>query len=170
MTKAEKQLQARADKLRSKLAEAEALAEHLRNQLAKIDKRITGEPDKQTGLELLWKAAPPMARTRSSKVQCRKAWNLIPEAERPKIAEIIAAMRAWSRCWDWKKDGGMFVPGLHRWIQDRRWENLPEDTAGTGTRGFEAPKRAPQADPADVVTDPAEIAKLLSRRVQRINS
>lgn len=163
MTKAEKQLQARAERLRVKLAEAEAVAAHLRNQLSRIDRKITGEPDKQTGLDLLWKAAPPMARTRSSQVKCRKAWNMIPESERPKITVILSAIHAWSRCWDWKKDGGMFVPGLDKWIRDRRWENLPEDTAGSGTRGFAPSKPVPTPTlpqtQADQPATPADIAE-----------
>lgn len=144
MTKAEQKLHSDAERLRDKLAAAQAVVDDLRARLDRIERKLTGEPPKETGLDMLWKAAPPMARTRSSKQACRKQWNRIPESERPRIAEILTAMRAWSRCWDWKKDGGMYVPGLDKWIRDRRWENLPEDTAGSGQRGFEPARKIQQ--------------------------
>jgi hypothetical protein len=148
MTKAEQKLHADAEKLRVKLAEAEAVVDTIKAKLNRIDRKLTGEPSRETGLDMLWNAAPPMARTRASKFRCRKAWNCIPESERPKISDMLHAIRAWSRCWDWKKDGGMYVPGLDKWIKDRRWESLPEDTAGSAARKFEAaPKTTPEPDP-----------------------
>lgn len=166
MTAAEKKLHTQADKLRNQLAAAQATVDHLTAKLTRIERKLTGEPPKETGLDMLWKAAPPMARTRSSKFRCRQSWNRIPESERPKIAEVINAMRAWSRCWDWKKDGGMFVPGLHKWISERRWENLPEDTAGTSIRKFEtAAKPAILPDPDAPINEdelPATAADIIA--------
>ncbi len=154
MTKAEQKLHAQAEKLRNQLAAAQATVDDLKAKLSRIDRKITGEPPKETGLDMLWKAAPPMARTRSSKHKCRQQWLRIPESERPKIAEVINAMRAWSRCWDWKKDGGLFVPGLHKWIAERRWENLPEDqSAGSQARKFEAAPATPQSSPQDPLSE-----------------
>ena len=142
MTKAEQKLHSDAEKLRNKLAAAQAEVDCLQAKLNRIERKLTGEPPKETGLDLLWNAAPAMARTRSSKFLCRKAWNRIPEAERPRFGEIMNALRAWSRCWDWKKDGGMFVPGLDKWISERRFESLPEDTAGSAVRKFETSQKA----------------------------
>lgn len=148
MTKAEQKLHADAEKLRNQIAAAQAVVDDLQAKLNRIDRKLSGEPPRETGLDMLWKAAPPMARTRSSKFKCRQAWNRIPDAERPKIGEIINAMRSWARCWDWKKDGGMYVPGLDKWIKERRWENLPEDTAGSAARKFDSsPKTVSQPDP-----------------------
>jgi hypothetical protein len=161
MTKSEQKLQAQAEKLRNQLAAAQAVVDDLKAKLERIERKATGEPPRETGLEMLWKAAPPMARTRSSKFKCRQKWNRIPESERPRISEVINAMRAWSRCWDWKKDGGMFVPGLDKWIQERRWENLPEDTAGSSARSFEAPKK-PDPAPAEEPATAEEIAAALA--------
>ena len=148
MTKAEEKLRRDSDKLRNQLAAAQAVVDGIQTKLNRIERKLTGEPPSATGLDLLWNAAPPMARTRSSKFKCRQAWNRIPENDRPKFGEIMSALRAWSRCWDWKKDGGMFVPGLHKWIGERRWESLPEDTAGSAARKFEsAPKPVTEPDP-----------------------
>lgn len=151
MTKAEEKLHRDADKLRNQLAAAQAVVDGIQTKLNRIERKLTGEPPSATGLDLLWNAAPPMARTRSSKFKCRQAWNRIPEIERPKFGEIMNALRAWARCWDWKKDGGMFVPGLHKWIGERRWESLPEDTAGSAARKFET---AQKTTPAAAEPDP----------------
>jgi hypothetical protein len=40
----------------------------------------------------------------------------------------------------------MFVPGLHKWIAERRWESLPEDTAGSAPRMFEPAKKPAPSD------------------------
>lgn len=173
MTKAEQKLHADAEKLRNKLAAAQAVVDNLTAKLNRIDRKLTGEPPKETGLDMLWKAAPPMSRTRSSKFKCRQAWNRIPECERPRFAEIMNALRAWSRCWDWKKDGGMFVPGLHKWISERRWESLPEDTAGSAPRMFEPAKKPISSDeePATAAEIAAAFAPLKSIfKSTRVNS
>lgn len=149
MTKAEQKLHSDAEKLRNKLAAAQAEVDSLQAKLNRIERKLTGEPPQATGLDLLWNAAPAMARTRSSKFKCRQAWNRIPESERPRFGEIMNALRAWSRCWDWKKDGGMFVPGLHKWISERRFESLPEDTSGSAARKFEGAPKKQLPDPQD---------------------
>lgn len=169
MNKTEQKLHNDAEKLRVKLAAAQAVVDQIRGKLNRIERKLTGEPPKETGLDMLWDAAPPMARTRSSKVKCRAAWNRVPESERPKLGVILHALQAWSRCWDWKKDGGQYVPGLDKWIRDRRWENLPEDLGGSG-RKFESPK-----DPAPAGSDetamPEEIAAIFKDITpKRVNS
>jgi hypothetical protein len=173
MTKAEQKLHADAEKLRDKLAAAQAVVDDLQAKLNRIERKLSGEPPKETGLDMLWNAAPPMARNRSSKVLCRKQWNLIRESERPKIGVVLNAIRAWSRTWDWKKDGGLYVPGLDKWIRDRKWENLPEDTAGSSPRKFESAKAAqPVPDPsASEPVMPDEVAEIFSKITpKRINS
>lgn len=81
------QLEATAASLRKKLAEAEAVADQLRAKL-------TGGPIPLSGLELLWQAALPKSRERSSKHRCRTAWNRIPQGERPRMEVMIAALKA----------------------------------------------------------------------------
>lgn len=171
MTPAEKKLHARADRLRNKIAEAQGTVDHLQAQLRKIEAKIAGDPPVETGLDLLWDAAPAMARNRSSRLKCRVAWNRVPATERPRIPELISALKCWSRCQEWRKDDGQFVPALDRWIKERRWVDLPEDGKNDVAARYRTnPKPIPQPDPDDVVTDPAEIAKLLSTRPARMNS
>lgn len=171
MSKSKAQLQAEAGKLRLKIAETEAILTGLRNRLAKIDAQAAGEPAPETGLELIWKAALPISRTRSSKMLCRKAWNMIPLADRPKIPEALAALHAWNRCEEWKKDGNQYAIALDRWIRERRWESLPETKAERDALArYRTTPQLHQPEPSQEVLDRAEIAALLSVKAPRINS
>lgn len=172
MSKAHEKLQAQAERLRRQLAEAEAVVGQLKNKLARTEAKLTGGPAPSTGLDLLWKAARPIARTRSSKIRCRTEWQRIPAHERPTIQTILDALTIWNRCAEWKKDGGAFIPGLHRWIKDRQWENLPEDARpDPGARYRTTPK--PEPVPEQTEEDIAALAEFLKFRPsspQRINS
>lgn len=173
MTSAEKKLHAQAEKLRDQLAKAQAIVDDLAARLRKVEGKISSDPSPETGLEILWKEAPRMARTRSSKFKCRAAWNRIPPTQRPRVVEVIAALKAWSRCSEWKKDDGQFVPALDRWIKERRWESLPEESnSDVAARYRVASKPARFTAPEDVATpeDIAEIFKALSPKSRRMNS
>ena len=170
MSTAQDKLRAQAASLRKKLAAAAATADQLRAKLALIEARITGGPIPLSGLEILWQAALPMSRQRSSKHRCRTAWNRIPIAERPRIETMIAALKAWNRCEEWKKDGNQFAPGLHRFIAERMWEDLPESSSrDVAARYRTTPKPIPQPT-GEEITDPLEIARLLSVRPLRMPS
>jgi hypothetical protein len=74
----------------------------------------------------IWKNTPPKGRERSSKKQLEDALKKIPAKDRPEQAEIIAALEAWKVTELWSKDGGQYVAGIHRWVNDRKWESPPE--------------------------------------------
>ena len=57
-------------------------------------------------------------------------------------------------------DGGQFVPGLHRFIQERLWEDLP-DVPQPSARYRTAPKPLPAPAPEDLATA-EDIAALLA--------
>jgi len=171
MSKSKANLEADANKLRVKIAEHEAILQGLRNRLAKIDAKASGEPTPDTGLDMLWQAALPISRTRSSKMLCRKAWNMIPATDRPKIADAVAALVAWNRCEEWKKDGNQYAIALDRFIRERRWESLPETKAERdGLARYRTTPTIPKPTPEDEISDPAEIARFLSIRAPRMNS
>lgn len=155
--------------LRKKLADTEATASGLKLKIAQAEARITGQPVPINGLDALWKVALPIARNRSSKHLCRKAFNLIPKAERPDIDTMISALKVWNRSLEWKKDGNQFVPALDRWIKERRWEHLPEVPTPSARYVTIIPQK-PKPDPEDEITDPAEIAKFLSLKPERVRS
>lgn len=161
MSAAREKLTARAEKLRTQLAAAQATVDDLKAKLAKIEGTLAGDPPPETGLDLLWKEAPAMARTRSSKYKCRVAWNRIPPRDRPRVPEVLAALKAWKRCFEWKKDDGQFVPALDRWIKERRWEDWPEDVKkDPGARYRTVEKPAPTAPSAE---DQAALAEFLKQ-------
>lgn len=171
MSAAEQKLDSQAERIRKQLSAAEAQVEHLRNKLAVITARIAGTAPPITGLDLLWAAALPMARNRSSKIKCRQAWNRIPKEERPTVQQAIDALKIWNKSEEWKKDGNQFVPALDRWIKNRKFEELPEgSTRDVAARYRTTPKPLPLSVPGEDVTDPAEIAKLLCIRAPRMNS
>lgn len=170
MSKAVEKLQSQVERLRRQLAEAEAVVGQLKSRLARLESKLTGEPAPETGLDLLWTAALPIARTRSSKIQCRTEWLRIPAHDRPTVTIALDALTKWNRCPEWRKDGNCFVPGLHRWIKARQWENLPEGSDKPAASRYRLPEKAVQPAIGETVTDAAEIAKLLSIRAPRMNS
>ncbi|WAC21016.1 hypothetical protein OVA24_06420 [Luteolibacter sp. SL250] len=155
-------------KLQRQIADTEAKLQNLREKLARATTPKAEKPAATFELDPLWKAALPISRTRSSKHQCRKEWNKIPKAQRPDIEVIVNALKAWNRSPEWKKDGNAYAPGLHRFISRRQWEDLPETTEAP-SRHRAAPQPVQQPS-GPGITDPAEIAALLSIKTPRMNS
>lgn len=156
-------LNTEANRLRRQIAEVEAQLDDLRARLAKIVAELDGQPKPETGLDMLWKIAVATARNRSSKQKCRVAWNMIPKAERPTIEVLLAALTAWNKSPDWKKDNNSYVPGLDKWIKARQWENLPEvATADPLSRYRATPKPRTETTPEDIAS-PADIAALFAK-------
>ena len=152
------------DALRRQLATLEAKAEIVRVKIKRMAAKEAGAPCITTGLDLLWNAALPNSRTRSSKLQCRTEWNRIPVSERPSVADALAALKIWNRTSQWKEEGGKFAPGLHRFIKNRLWESLP-DLPKPMARYSPAPAApAKPTTPDEPITDRAEIARLLRVR------
>ncbi len=156
------------NKLRRLLADAEATVSGLKLRIAKAEAKLTGEPVPVAGLDVLWKHALAIARNRSSKHLCRKAWNMIPRNERPTVEVMVHALKIWNRSPEWKKDGNQYVMALDRWIKERRWEDLPEVEAAP-SRYPTAPKPLIKSAPEASAT-PEEIAEILGalkpRRMQ----
>ncbi len=169
MSTSKQAISAQVTKLRKQLADAEATVSGLTLKLAQAEAKLSGETVPVSGLDSLWKIALPIARNRSSKHLCRKAWNTIPKGERPTIQVMLNALKIWNRCMEWKKDGNQYVPALDRWIKERRWEDLPEVPQPSARYQNITKPIAPQ-DPSEAVTDAAEIAALLSIKPLRMNS
>jgi|GEM_PF-4473962 len=148
--------------LTRRIADTEATLGSLRSKLAKAQAKDTGVQPPPSGLDLLWKAALPMSRKRSSKHLCRAAWNRLPQAERPLVADAITALKSWNRDDEWRKNDGMFAPGLHRFISERKWEDLPEGSHADPLARYRCTAPKSQPIPAsDLVTDHNEIRALL---------
>ena len=150
-----------ANDLRRRIAAGEADLDALRAKLAGIEAKLAGNPVPiVSGLDLLWKIALPNSRSRSSKQQCRVEWNKIPKADRPPVQTLLDALKIWNRCDDWKRDANTFAPGLHRWIKNRCWEDLPEVSAAPSRYRATPPKLTPPSN--EQAATPAEIAAILA--------
>jgi hypothetical protein len=72
----------------------------------------------------LWNNSPKQARNRSSKKKVADAWKRVKT--KPSKTQLLGAIYAWCMCDDWVKDSGQFIQGLHIWIKDEKWQDLPE--------------------------------------------
>lgn len=72
----------------------------------------------------IWEIYPSSGRNRSSKKQAADAWR--KARPRPDIEDVLRVLRLWVSSEQWKKDGGQYVLGVHRWISNRSWEAEPE--------------------------------------------
>ena len=77
-------------------------------------------------LDEIWNLSPSRSRPRTSKKKVDDEWKKIKKADRPEPETVISAFQAWLKCDEWTRDGGAYVPGLHLWIKNRQWENVPE--------------------------------------------
>ena len=163
-----KDLEKTVDGLRQQVILAETTLGHLRSKLATAEARLTGSPAPESGLDLLWKAALSKSRERSSKHLCRIEWNRVPKHDRPPVQQAVTALKAWNRSEEWKKDGNAFAPGLHRFIKNRMWEDLPEGSTYDPSARY---RPTPQAPPIQrTAEDEAALAEFLKLPVKRMQS
>jgi hypothetical protein len=158
---------AKIAKLRKEIALLEAQLGGLREDLARLE-RAPGDESPLSGLDLLWKAALPKSRERSSRHQCRVAWNSIPKHERPDLETAVAALRAWNKCEEWSKDGGKFAPGLHLFISRRRWEDIPQVRDPISQYRARKPAAQAPATKAEEFASQADIAAILGSLTRKI--
>lgn len=67
----------------------------------------------------IWEAYPP--EKRCSKKEARKAFNQIPDVNNL-IEDILKGLNEMKGKEAWKKDGGRWIPGLARFLENRIWE------------------------------------------------
>jgi hypothetical protein len=161
-----KKLEAEIARVRKEIAEQEAVLGGLKEKLARLLKQQN--PADQTavsGLDLLWKAALPISRQRSSKHQCRVAWHRLPANERPTIEVAVAALKAWNQCDQWTKDRNAYAKGLHLFIQFRMWEDVPQVSDPLGK--YRAPKSAAPAPAPEELASPDVVAEILGSLTRR---
>lgn len=170
MSDSKEKLRTTANKLRTQIADCEATLGGLKNRLAKIEAQVEGKPVVMSALDEIWKLAPASSRANCSKHSCRKRWNLIPKNQRPTAEVLIHAMKVWSRCPQWKKDGGQYAPAVDRWIEERRWEDLPEVAEAPSRARQAAPKVIPQTPPEEAATAADIAAAFAPLKPRRMNS
>lgn len=72
----------------------------------------------------IWSNIPSASKMRSSKKQLAAAWKKL--RVKPTLAELESALSAWNKSDKWTAG---FSEGIHIWIQNEQWENLPEPSA-----------------------------------------
>jgi aspartate oxidase len=89
-------------------------------------------------LKIIWNQTPPMGQQWSSLEKLKTAWVEIPAAKRPTMEIVMHALNQWCASEAWQKESGRWVPAIHNWIKDRKWENIPTNQT-TST----SPKKLP---------------------------
>jgi len=109
------------------------LAEKRREEKSIKKEAIASCPASPDVLAEIWAGSPKASRERSSHKQVADAWTKIKVGDRPSIETLCQALEAWKTTKKWR-DG--FSEGLHLWIKNRQWENIPTPEAETpsGTR------------------------------------
>jgi hypothetical protein len=92
-------------------------------------------------VDIIWKNTPQKGRERSSKKLLENALKKIPAKDNPGQAEIIRALEAWKVSELWLKDGGQYVAGIHRWVNDRKWDSPPEPAIPKRTASINTGRR-----------------------------
>lgn len=77
--------------------------------------------------ERFWKAYPK----KRDKLRARKAWEkLAPDMELCRV--MAAALEQQKLSNDWRKEGGAYIPNPSTWLNNRRWEDEPDETPEAG--------------------------------------
>jgi hypothetical protein len=164
-----KETAAKIAKLRKEIASLEAKLGGRREELARLE-RAEGDTSPLSGLDLLWQAALPKSRERSSRQQCRVEWHRLAKEDRPRIEVAVAALRAWNRCEQWTKDGTAYAPGLHQFIKRRLWEDVPQ-VRDPLSKYKAAKPAAPVAPPAaHELADADDVADIIGSLTRKLRT
>jgi len=93
------------------------------------------------GVLEIWEAMPQISKERSSRRELAKAWE---DAGKPFPGTVVAALEVWKQSEKWTKDSGTYQEAAHRWMKNRKWEELPaipKTPAQEREEAFEAGKK-----------------------------
>lgn len=76
------------------------------------------------GFLLAWQSFPGPGRDRSCRRDSFRVWE--SENLETKTDKVLAAIAAWKSSEQWTRDGGQYVPALHRWLKRRKWTEPPQ--------------------------------------------
>ena len=120
-----KQTQANASKAKQTEANQANADNKIKNKNKSIDKDI--DINTLVGFDEFWQAYPK----KTGKGEARKAWAKIrPDAEL--LQQILAAVEWQSKCDQWQRDNGQYIPYPATWLNQQRWED--EDVQITSKR------------------------------------
>ncbi len=115
---------------------------------------------KADGFDRWWKACPPKGRARADKRKCLKFWrdNRLVYIE----DAVIDYMQRCVKSNDWRRDGGQFIPGVYRWLQDKKWvdETYIQDIGGPSRKKVERKARAIEQGGREASEQNAKLAEV----------
>ena len=92
---------------------------------------LGGEGVCESEFEAFWEAYPKKA----SRLNALKSWEkLNPDSKL--IREISAALESQKKSEQWKKENGRFIPYAAKWLNERRWEDIPEPESTAEEKGY----------------------------------
>lgn len=81
----------------------------------------------------IWEASHPMGRKRSSKKEIRHELRQLRKDGMPPPGTFRRSLEVWKASDEWTRDGGQYIPAVHRWISARKWEISEGDLRSTVT-------------------------------------
>lgn len=75
-------------------------------------------------LKELWSTCPKTGRERSSQRKVRTAWMSL--SPKPNMPDVMQSLGSWLTSTAWTDGEGQYVPGLDRWLRDRKFDILPQ--------------------------------------------
>ena len=70
----------------------------------------------------LWAGFPPRIDRKSGKQYARQVFKRIQPSD-ALLEVMIEAVEMQKKSWEWRKEGGAFVPDLSAWLNGARWED-----------------------------------------------
>jgi hypothetical protein len=95
-----------------------------------------------SGFDAFWAAYPPGHRKRLE-AKCLQRWRRLKLD--PIAPKVMACLEAWKASWEWRKDGGQFIPAPMAWMNSAPWtapnppKNPPPPTNGRASGVVSSP-------------------------------
>lgn len=88
-------------------------------------------PSDEKECAFIWSNMPSASKMRSSKKQLAQAWKKL--RVKPSLEELKTGLDAWNKCSKWREG---FSEGVHIWVENQQWENLPEPAQSKPARDY----------------------------------
>lgn len=72
-----------------------------------------------------WKSYPRRGRARSGIDKSYPFWKSLDMDS--KFKDVMQSLERWKDSQAWRKDGGEFIPGAHRWLKEGLWKELVDE-------------------------------------------
>lgn len=76
--------------------------------------------------EAIWALCPAFGKERSSQARLLAQLQKLPATALEDGGAILDSLKAWKLSASWTGEDGRFVPGIHRWVKDGKWQSTPD--------------------------------------------